>query len=139
MCRSRSIVRVFEEDAAVPEMVPVNKSPALAKSPIWSSTGKGFEGYLGDPEVLAKIKELQIARLEKQIAEEEASVKELKAFNRLVGNYKYLLSYLVKKNVLSKDEYRMLADECPWCNKMAMEFDATSGKWVCKKCGEVAE
>lgn len=96
-------------------------------------------GLMDDPEIRQKMKELQVVRLEKQIAEEKASIDKSLAFNRLAGNYKYLLNCLAEKKVLSKEEFRVLAGECPWCSETTMEFDAINQKWICKTCGTVAE
>jgi ribosomal protein L37AE/L43A len=134
-CRSRSILQVTEEDTALPDTAIVSETPPVAKTYSPSRAGEEFNGYLDDPEVHAKIRELQIARLERQIAEEQIQLRDPQPFNRLVGSYKYLLRSLWERKALSNDAYRILISECPWCGESTMHTDEDGSCWTCDKCG----
>jgi len=139
-CRSRQIIELPREpeQPIIATPVPfVIADTVPVKTEGRPRSRKVDEEYLNDPEVQAKLKELQLARLERQIAEEKSSIEDFEAFDRLVGNYKYLLTKLGEQHLLSKEDYRILASECSRCGGSAMHLDVEEARWVCQKCGKI--
>jgi hypothetical protein len=92
-----------------------------------------------DPEIREKLRELELARIEKQIAEARGELVDSTALVRLVSNYKVLLTNINSNGYLTDGDYDTLVSECPWCG----EFDIVHEEirpnvfgWKCQNCGK---
>lgn len=138
-CRSRTIAQIPMVPDAVPIEDQVNEPASLIKVLSRARVAKEFEGYLDDPEVQAKIKELQLARLEGQVAEERGRCYEHDVILRIVSQQKAILRAL--SDGMTKNLDYLLA-ECPFCGKSTMRFEevrASTWGWKCHSCGVMAE
>lgn len=108
-CRSRKIIEVdCDADALVterPETDMVKASQKVSFPPSLSD----------DPEILKKVKELELAKLDRQIREmREQSFRDGFA-ERLVINHLSLLVELSQANIIDEDTINRLMSYCPWC------------------------
>jgi len=137
-CRSRRITvmdpRVIIACGDATE--DMKETPLISKASAFSPYKAIFSD---DPEVRKKMRELEIAKLDRQIAEERGIELRSDAFNRLVGQHKMLLSILHDGGFLDNEEYEFLSSECPWCggdDMEPMEVKKGAWGWRCQKCGK---
>jgi ssDNA-binding Zn-finger/Zn-ribbon topoisomerase 1 len=93
-----------------------------------------------DPDVKDKLKELELVRIEKQIAEAKGELAHSRAFDRHVSNFKSLLVNLFDNGYISELAFTTFSSECPWCGESEMVFEETRtdiSVWKCRKCGKV--
>lgn len=132
-------MQVIEEDTATPDASLVREPLNTSKGPRESKALKEFDGYLDEPEVHAKIKELQIVRLERQIAEEREVILNPNVIGRVVAHQKAMIRAASEGKLAS---IRYIEEECPWCGECSMRFEElkpSTWGWRCNGCGKVAE
>lgn len=93
-----------------------------------------------DPEIKEKLKELELVRIERQIAETKGELSGSLTLDRLISSYKVLLFNLNDNGYLTDEDYERLSSECFCCGEYDMVFEEIStGRfgWECKKCGKL--
>ena len=68
-----------------------------------------------DADVQKKMKELQLVRLERQIAEEQGALENTKALERLGGVFRVFIQGLVDEGVVDTDYIDYFNHFCIWC------------------------
>jgi hypothetical protein len=133
-CNSKQIIEV-SDDNAVP-------SPEIAPHMAEVVVGKISVPPLlkDDPDIRQKLKELELARLDKQIRDLNGSSLSEGMAERMVANNILLLDILRRSEVLEESEYDMLASLCPWCGARGEEglvYDDADGRNGnrCASCG----
>lgn len=103
---------------------------------------KGFDAIpsqlMDDPEVRQKMKELQLTRLERQIAEERKLIGESTALERLDGTVRLLIINLEIMNALDSDIALFHMHHCIWCGAerdKGMHYVDSKNIWKCRSCG----
>ena len=140
-CKSRNVSKVDRAAKGVPS--PLNKVDCIIQSTSQKANGKlsSIPTILADdPEIKEKLKELELVRIEKQIAETKGELKDSLALDRLISSYKVLLFNLNDNGHLTDEDYVRLASECFWCGEYDMVFEEISTEqfgWRCKKCGKL--
>lgn len=135
-CRSRkiSVVDPNENASGIDDAAGMNEITHAGKV---ASSSKAI--FSDDPKVRKKMRELEIAKLDRQIAEERGIELQANSFTRHVGQHKMLLSILHDDGFLDDGEYEFLSSECPWCGCGCMEHkEIRKGDWgwKCDKCGK---
>jgi hypothetical protein len=101
-------------------------------------------GLDDDPEILAKRKELELARLERQIREARGQQSEDGVAERIVVNHISLLVELWAAEILPYETFEGLISHCPWCNAVGEnglvyeEYEADHPNdtgYSCASCG----
>jgi hypothetical protein len=138
-CRSRDVSEVGDgaESSNTTRMDIVRAAQAQKKIPT------GFhpmpQVIADDPEIISKLKELELARLERLLAEEKEVDYNPDVLQRVVHDFKDLLFVLYCNKHLTKEQYKSIVDQCPWCTSCSMELeefsDGESG-WKCHYCGK---
>jgi len=98
-----------------------------------------FPQLFNTVEIREKLKELEMARIERQIAEERGAISKLSALDRLAVNYKVLLYNLHDNGYLIDGDYEWLISECFWCGQyemMSEEISKDMYGWKCHNCGK---
>jgi hypothetical protein len=93
-----------------------------------------------DPEVKEKLKELELARIERQIAEAKGELINSRAFERHVSTFLSLLENLFENGHISELAFETLGSECPWCGECEMVYEEIGTdhfRWRCRKCGKI--
>lgn len=108
-CRSRRLAEVPKnnlsegEDAVTADADP----PARTRSPASS--------IMDDPEVREKVKELEIAKLDRQLREVRFGVTGDEFIERVVLRQNLLLEELNRSEIIDDETLLDLASLCPWC------------------------
>ena len=139
-CWSRQVFETSNEDLAG------TRSAAKPSSTKLGRMTPGFKDALGpepgdDEEILEKLKELKLARINKEIAEVESGLKECDAFSRLVARVKELIQSLGESASLDENMVVYLDSSCPWCGNGAMRHEKVKQGlwgWKCHDCGREA-
>lgn len=131
-CRSRRLIEV-SEDATFSEVRPDVENAVEPKA----ATSNDVQD---DLEIRQKAKELEMAKLEKQIRDLNGSSVSEGIAERMVANNILLLDILRRCEVLDESEYDMLASLCPWCGARGDEglvYDDADGRNGnrCASCG----
>ena len=151
-CRSRNVSKVDRTAANArvpPSDTNYNNQPTPQKT-----NGKLTSistVLVDDPEIREKLKELEIARLDKQIAEEIGAtvdpeeiaqlVDDSKVIAHIVSDLKSLAFVLYSKQWISKEEYEEMVRSCPWCGSCSMRRETSQHgefRWKCQYCGKIA-
>jgi hypothetical protein len=94
---------------------------------------------LEDVDVRNKMKELQLARLERQIAKEKNGIDNTSVLDRTVTDFKLLVMWLNTKGSLDPGLSDLLETSCPWCGaqrERGMFRSRKSDNWKCRSCGK---
>jgi len=132
-CRSRQIAEVNDDDHAASDAVTIMPNETVnqvAAIPI---------GLMDDPEIRQKMKELELARIERKIAEEGARVIPEAALINIANAQKMLLQNLHSSHVIDDNMFVFLSSMCPWCGNGSMhqiEVKPDILGWRCKSCGK---
>ncbi len=93
-----------------------------------------------DPDIVKKLKELNLAKLEREIAEvKEGNIPSV-ALERLDAIMKLLVQFLNRVGVLGSDTADFFNTFCVWCGaerKKGMEYDDGANCWKCRTCGRL--
>jgi len=126
-------VEVNDDDHAAPDAVAkVPNEPAKQGAAVPN-------GLLDDPEIRQKMKELELVKLDNQLAElrggPNANVAE-----RLVLDRIDLLNVLLSTDKINKAAYCRLVSSCPWCgasSDIGLRYEDASegGGYRCASCG----
>lgn len=121
---------ISENNKPVPIMVPVKMQR------------KDRQYLMDDPEVREKVKQLQLAKLDRQIAEERAELIDYGALGTFIASYKMLLRFLHNCGSLSDSEFELVDIRCPWCGGL-FEYEEDSKAdiqgWKCTVCNKSIE
>ena len=93
-----------------------------------------------DPEIISKLKELELIKIERQIVEQKAAIEDTDVITRIVNDFKSLLFELYSTKHLSGKEYERLVSHCPWCTSSTMEMEELDDGqfgWKCRYCGKI--
>jgi ribosomal protein S27E len=136
-CRSTRVAAVGNpnNDGAVASTS--TKTPEASPSPSFVVPGSVAK----DPEVYEKMKQLQLARLERQIAEEKEGKVQTTALERLDSIFKTLVTYLEGRSASMPDIGTFLETYCIWCGasrNSGMRYDNALGGWKCATCGHIS-
>lgn len=103
---------------------------------------KDQQYLMDDPEVREKFKQLQLAKLDRQIAEERAELIDYGALGTFIASYKMLLRFLHICGSLSDSEFELVDIRCPWCGGL-FEYEEDSKtdirSWKCIVCNKSIE
>lgn len=139
-CRSRRTEEL--EDEGFPPLPSTQNGAEVQEGTSLPEATKNIpRGLLDDPEVYEKMKELQVARLERQIAEEKEGKVETTALERLDSIFKILVTSVEWRSALMTDIGGFLETYCIWCGasrKNGTHYDNALGGWKCAKCGHVS-
>jgi len=139
-CRSRNVSKVDRATKGVQSQI--NNTDCIIQSTSQKTYGKlsSIPTILADdPDIKDKLKELELARIERQIAETKGELKGPLALDRLISSYKVLLFNLNDNGHLTDVDYVRLASECFWCGEYDMVFEEISADhfgWRCYSCGK---
>ncbi len=140
-CKSRNVSKVNRAVKGGPS--PLNNADCIIQSTSQKNYGKlsSIPTILADdPDIKEKLKELELARIERKIAEEKGDLVNSRAFERHVSSYKSLLDNLFENGHLTQIAFNALSSECPWCGEYEMVFEEISTErfgWICRKCGKL--
>jgi len=96
--------------------------------------------FANDPEIREKLKGLELARIERQIAEAKGELINSRAFERHVSTFLSLLENLFENRHISELAFKTFSSECPWCGECEMVYEEISTdhfRWRCRKCGKI--
>jgi ribosomal protein L37AE/L43A len=138
-CRSRKIGEAIKdtrrtEEGMSSELIArsLNKGTASCNEPQAAS-------IMNDPEVREKLKELEIVKLERQIARERGCFNDERALKVVTFAYKTLIRGLYGSGFMDDEFLEFLESVCPWCGRPSILFidDEESYGWKCQHCGKV--
>lgn len=139
-CRSRDISEVSAKETpseGTSSIVTDNDKHVSKKSYVRVTSRS--QALANDPEIREKLKELELARIERQITEERGAVHDPDVLMRIVGDFKTLLFELNDSGRLTDKQYDSLVHHCPWCTSSSMEIEEFSDSefgWKCRYCGK---
>jgi predicted Zn-ribbon and HTH transcriptional regulator len=131
-CRSRRIIEIEEGER-------------LTAKSVGTSMETPIDRMTDDADIKAKIKELQLARLDRQIAEAKGYLIDQVALGRTVEQLKETLRAFTDDDFEDegrKSYMKYLASLCPWCGVESMsrtKIGSKSRAWKCERCGRVCE
>ncbi len=140
-CKSRNVSKVDRATKGVPS--PLNIVDCVIQSTSHKANGKlsSIPTILADdPDIKEKLKELELVRIEKQIAETKGELINSRAFERHISSYKSLLENLFENGHLTQIAFNALSSECPWCGEYEMineEIRIDGLGWKCLNCGKI--
>lgn len=138
-CRSRSISEVAIDDrVSLTSQSPLVNSNEHTARDSHQHDDSIMQLLANDLEIIEKRKELELAKIERQIAEERAATIDPEVIERIVGDFKSLLFELSCKNLIPEEEYERLISHCPWCTSCSVEMvelDDGEYGWKCRYCG----
>lgn len=121
----------------------VANSPPETKSEMSTSSPVAIPGSVTkDPEVYEKMKELQLVRLDKQIAEEKEGEVQTTVLEHLDSTFKILVLHLERRGALEADISTFFHSYCNWCGTSGINgthYDNALGGWKCSKCGHISK
>ena len=142
-CRSRRMSEVHPDELVLDSTTsnPMAVRSMTMRGRSTNASSPYYDAFADDPDARKKRKELEIAKLDRQIAEEKGLGLQSDTVMRFVGRHKMLLSMLHDGGFLDDDEFEFLSGECPWCGGGFMEHvEVRNGiwGWKCHNCGKEA-
>lgn len=107
-CNSRQIVEVDSSIAPSSEINPKHVEVISERTVLPIPLRE-------DTDIRKKLKELELARLDKQIRELKSSTTPEVIVEKIVANNILLLDALYRNGAIDENEYQLMASACPWC------------------------
>jgi DNA-directed RNA polymerase subunit RPC12/RpoP len=148
-CRSRRISVIEQEDShSISPLAQSSKSKRISASTI-PSPSNIHPSIKEDPDIIAKMKELELVRIERQIVEEQKAIVKARAIDSLAKAYYCLLDAAWLGIKLDDDTYEELVSVCLYCGSTGdagleyIEERVNGGNSVqyyqCRSCGRRIE